>query len=46
MSIIEEINELHKNAEHEKIIEIITAIAKEQRDTELFSLLARAYNNI
>ena len=28
MSIIEEINELHKNAEHEKIIEIITAIAK------------------
>ncbi|WP_157142655.1 tetratricopeptide repeat protein [Brachyspira pilosicoli] len=46
MSIIEEINELHKNAEHEKIIEIITAIPKEQRDTELFSLLARAYNNI
>ncbi|WP_369122416.1 tetratricopeptide repeat protein, partial [Brachyspira pilosicoli] len=46
MSIIEEINELHENDEHEKIIEIITASPKEQRDTELFSLLARAYNNI
>lgn len=46
MSIIEEINELHKNDEHEKIIDIIMAIPKEQRDTELFSLLARAYNNV
>ncbi|MEI0703227.1 hypothetical protein R4M05_15400, partial [Brachyspira intermedia] len=46
MSIIEEINKLHENDEHEKIIEIITAIPKEQRDTELFSLLARAYNNV
>ena len=46
MNIIEEINQLHENDEHEKIIEIITAIPKEQRDTELFSLLARAYNNV
>ncbi|MEI0551289.1 hypothetical protein R4K89_13390 [Brachyspira intermedia] len=46
MSIIEEINKLHENDKHEKIIEIITAIPKEQRDTELVSLLARAYNNV
>ena len=45
MNIIEEINQLHENDEHEKIIEIITAIPSEERDTELFSLLARAYNN-
>ena len=45
MSIIKKINQLNKNAEHEKIIEIITAIPKEERDAELFSLLARAYNN-
>ena len=46
MSIIEEIKELHENDEHEKIIEIITAIPNEKRDAELFSLLARAYNNV
>ena len=46
MSIIEEINKLHENDEHEKIIEIITAIPNEKRDAELFSLLARAYNNV
>lgn len=46
MNIIEEINQLHENDEHEKIIEIITAISNEERDSELFSLLARAYNNI
>ena len=46
MSIIEEINKLHENDEHEKIIEIITAISNEERDSELFSMLARAYNNI
>ena len=46
MSIIEEINELHENDEHEKIIDIITAIPNEERDSELFSLLARAYNNV
>uniref|UniRef100_UPI003F4C1B45 tetratricopeptide repeat protein n=1 Tax=Brachyspira catarrhinii TaxID=2528966 RepID=UPI003F4C1B45 len=44
-NIIKKINQLNKNAEHEKIIEIITAIPKDERDTELFSLLARAYNN-
>ena len=32
MSIIEEIKELHENDEHEKIIEIITAIPNEKRD--------------
>ncbi|MEI0559908.1 tetratricopeptide repeat protein [Brachyspira intermedia] len=46
MNIIEEINELHENDEHEKIIEIIMAIPNEKRDAELFSLLARAYNNV
>ena len=46
MSIIEEIKELHENDEHEKIIEIITAIPNEKRDAELFSLLARASNNV
>ena len=46
MNILEEINQLHKNDEHEKIIEIITAIPNEERSSELFSLLARAYNNI
>ncbi|MEI0518582.1 tetratricopeptide repeat protein [Brachyspira murdochii] len=46
MNIIEQINQLHENDEHEKIIEIITAISNEERDSELFSLLARAYNNI
>lgn len=46
MNIIEEINQLHENDEHEKIIEIITAISNEERDSELFSMLARAYNNI
>lgn len=46
MNIIEQINQLHENDEHEKIIEIITAISNEERDSELFSMLARAYNNI
>ncbi|KLI14132.1 hypothetical protein SU46_11670 [Brachyspira hyodysenteriae] len=45
MSIIEEINRLHEDDEHEKIIEIITSIPEDERDIELFSLLARAYNN-
>ncbi|WP_028328658.1 tetratricopeptide repeat protein [Brachyspira alvinipulli] len=46
MNIVEKINQLHENDEHEKIIDIITEIPEEERDTELFSLLARAYNNI
>lgn len=45
MSIIEKINQLHENDEHEKIIDIITEIPEDERDIELFSLLARAYNN-
>ncbi|WP_256097238.1 hypothetical protein [Brachyspira hampsonii] len=46
MNIIEKINQLHENDEHEKIIEIINTIAEDERDIELFSLLARAYNNV
>ncbi|MBW5411114.1 tetratricopeptide repeat protein, partial [Brachyspira hampsonii] len=46
MNIIEKINQFHENDEHEKIIEIINTIAEDERDIELFSLLARAYNNV
>ena len=46
MNIIEEINQLHEDNEHEKIIDIITEIPEDERSAELFSLLARAYNNI
>ena len=46
MDILEEINQLHENDEHEKIIDIITEIPEDERSAELFSLLARAYNNI
>ncbi len=45
MNIIRKINQLHEEDEHEKIIEIITSIPNEEMNTELFSLLARAYNN-
>ncbi|WP_297206045.1 tetratricopeptide repeat protein [uncultured Brachyspira sp.] len=46
MNIIEQINELHENDEHEKIIEIIISIPSEERNSEILSLLARAYNNV
>lgn len=46
MDIIEQIDKLHENDEHEKIIEIIEKIPSDERDVKLFSLLARAYNNI
>ena len=45
MNIIEQINQLHEDDEHEKIIEIITKIPSDKMNAELFSLLARAYNN-
>ena len=46
MNIIGEINQLHEDNEHEKIIDIIKEIPEDERSAELFSLLARAYNNI
>ena len=44
--LLEEIEKLHKNNNHEKIIQIIYSINENERDYHIISLLARALNNI
>ena len=44
--LLEQINEWHDVDEHQKIINAIEALPREERDYELTCLLARAYNNI
>ncbi|WP_245580640.1 hypothetical protein [Brachyspira alvinipulli] len=44
--LLEEIEKLHKNNNHEKIIQIIYSMNENERDHHIISLLARALNNI
>ncbi|WP_300369458.1 hypothetical protein [Brachyspira sp.] len=44
--LIEKIEYLHKQDKHQKIIELIYSINEDERDYEIISLLARAFNNV
>ena len=44
--IVEEIEKLHKENKHDKIIQIIYSMNENDRDHTIISLLARALNNI
>ena len=43
--MIEQFEKLHENGEHQKIIQMILEIPEKERNYQLTSILARAYNN-
>ena len=43
---IEQLNEWHEADKHQQIVDLLSAIADEERDYESISLLGRAYNNL
>ena len=45
-NLIEQLNLLHEQQEHNKIVEIIEKLSKNELDFELKNLLGRAYNNL
>lgn len=44
--LINQLNEWHEVDEHQRIVDTLLAIPEEERDDELISILARAYNNL
>lgn len=44
-NFIEQLNNLHENSEHDKIIQIIEGLSKSELNYDLKNLLGRAYNN-
>ncbi|MGN7356836.1 SMI1/KNR4 family protein [Paenibacillus sp. SAF-054] len=42
----DQLNEWHEEDEHQRIVDSLEAIPDEERDYEMISLLARAYNNL
>ncbi|WP_419393622.1 SMI1/KNR4 family protein [Cytobacillus praedii] len=45
-TLFEQLNKWHEEDEHQKIADLLIAIPDEERDYEMISLLARAYNNL
>ncbi|WP_057761591.1 SMI1/KNR4 family protein [Cytobacillus praedii] len=45
-TLFEQLNKWHEEDEHQKIADLLIAIPDEERDYEVISLLARAYNNL
>lgn len=45
-TLFEQLNKWHEEDEHQKIADLLIAIPDEERDYEVVSLLARAYNNL
>ncbi|MED3549206.1 SMI1/KNR4 family protein [Cytobacillus praedii] len=45
-TLFEQLNKWHEEDEHQKIADLLIAIPDDERDYEVISLLARAYNNL
>lgn len=45
-ALIEQLNQWHEEDEQQRIVDLLLAVPKEERDYEAISRLARAYNNL